>query len=278
MFVGYSLDINEKNFFQNDSQEYYYKIGKKEFESMKKRLNTNLDNLDFFENGDKLDGSKMQENWFPIMKVDIFLSHSHRDEKLAIALAGYFKANFGWSVFIDSCLWGYCDDLLRAIDERYCMNPSGETFIYEKRNQSTSHVHMMLSVALQKMIDESECLMFLKTENSLTNLKDAIEEKTLSPWIYMELFSIETVRLSKRRKINFIEPTLKHTLFEQKALAVEYKVKTDGLIVLEGNKINNLRQYKENDKLCLDMLYSTTIPKEKFHERHNRAIFIEGGK
>ena len=62
----------------------------------------------------------MQANWFPQIKADIFISHSHKDEDLALALAGWLKVSFGLTAFIDSCVWGYANDLLKMIDYKYC--------------------------------------------------------------------------------------------------------------------------------------------------------------
>lgn len=53
----------------------------------------------------------MQSYWFPKINADIFLSHSHKDEKLIIAFAGWLKDTFNLDVFIDSCIWGYSNDL-----------------------------------------------------------------------------------------------------------------------------------------------------------------------
>ena len=49
-------------------------------------------------------------------KVYIFISHSHKDINKVIAFAGWLKTNFGLEAFIDSCSWGYCDELLKIID------------------------------------------------------------------------------------------------------------------------------------------------------------------
>ena len=70
---------------------------------------------------DKIDGTKMQENWFPKVDADIFISHSHKDENLAKGLAGWLYKEFGLEAFIDSCVWGYANDLLLEIDKKYCL-------------------------------------------------------------------------------------------------------------------------------------------------------------
>src|ERR1700742_144386 len=53
-----------------------------------------------------VDGSKLQEYWFPSLKADVFISHSHADIKQAVALSGWLS-DMGVSSFIDSAVWGY---------------------------------------------------------------------------------------------------------------------------------------------------------------------------
>lgn len=138
--------------------EEYYREGLIQFSRNKTRIERTLKG--FVGVDGILDGTKLQENWFPQVDADIFISHSHKDEKRAIALAGWIQEIFGLKVFIDSCIWEYSENLLRLIDNHYCLNSDKKSYSYEKRNQSTSHVHMMLSSALTMMIDKAECLFF----------------------------------------------------------------------------------------------------------------------
>src|SRR5690606_35011062 len=160
--------------------------------------------------------------WFPQIDADIFISHSHSDEKMAILLAGWLKETLGVYVFIDSCIWGYSNDLLRQIDNKHCLNPSGETYSYEKRNNSTSHVHMMLSTALNMMIDKTECLFFLNTPNSIST-KEVISQ-TESPWIYSEISMSELVR---RKKLSEYRPAVTRMFAKGGAINESLKVKYD---------------------------------------------------
>jgi len=130
-----------------------------------------------------IDATKMQFDWFPGIKADIFISHSSKDKQLAIKLAGWLKDNFNLECFIDSCVWGYCDKLLNSIDKRYCYNHQRDTYNYTKRNYSTSHIHNMLAIALNTMIDKSECVFFLNTDNSIKKNEDTLFKVTESPWI-----------------------------------------------------------------------------------------------
>lgn len=139
-----------------------------------------------------IDGTKLQEEWFPTSKwtFNIFLSHSHADEQLAVSLAGYLQKEFGLNVFIDSCLWGYANELLRKIDEKYCLSSDGRHFNYNKRNYSTSHIHMMLANALLRMIDNCEAVFFLNTENSISICEEIKKEPHHPGYILNSLWLI----------------------------------------------------------------------------------------
>ena len=116
---------------------------------------------------------------------------------MAIALAGWLYETFGLESFIDSCIWGYADDLLKKLDKEYCKT-TRQGYNYQSRNYSTSHVHMMLNMALMQMIDKTECLFFLNTPNSI-DLSD-IETRTLSPWIYSEIGISQMINKKIRTK------------------------------------------------------------------------------
>lgn len=150
MFSKFKLnDIVYSDFKEYESlgKEYYTKIQTDIQSSLKEFIG--IDGV--------IDGTKLQESWFPTrQKFSVFLSHSHADEKLAVSIAGFLKKELNLNTFIDSCLWGYSNDLLREIDEKYCRHSNGTSFDYDKRNYSTSHVHMMLSIALSRMIDKCE--------------------------------------------------------------------------------------------------------------------------
>ena len=186
MYRGFNLDLN----WQSKYDEQFFDAGNKLFEVNEAIVKATLKN--FALNDGTLDGSKMQSNWFPKVQADIFISHSHKDRKRAIALAGWLNVTFGIKAFIDSCIWGYADDLLKLIDNKHCYKKETNTYDYNLRNYSTSHVHMMLSTALTMMIDNSECLFFLNTPNSIST--SDIVSKTESPWIYAEIAMTQMLR------------------------------------------------------------------------------------
>lgn len=225
MFTGFKL-------YTDNTFSAYKEEGAAIFEKNQNDIGAEIDN--FLSLDGSINGTEMQESWFPEIKADIFLSHSHKDRDKALGLAGFLKKSFDLNVFIDSCVWGYANDLLREMDEKYCKNENGFTYDYEKRNYSTSHVHTMLTTALVKMIHNTECLFFLNTPNSMET-QDNISSKTLSPWIYMEIAMSSMIeKVEPVRRKGFLKKALfENTEIASKSLIVKYDVKTDHLTNLK---------------------------------------------
>lgn len=147
----------------------------------------------------QIDVNSIETKWFPLINADIFISHSSTDSDDVYGLAGWLHEKFKLIAFVDSAVWGNSNTLLKDIDDKYCKNTDGKSYSYESRNRSTSHVHMILSMALTKMIDKTECILFYKTPNSI-KLNEQIE-KTTSPWIYSELIATQVLRRHNERRI-----------------------------------------------------------------------------
>lgn len=163
MYRGFNLD-----YFGATPEAYsesLMSIGAKIYESDKAKIEENLDEFIFSDNS--LDGTEIQNAWFPQVNADVFISHSHDDAKMAIMFAGWLKETFQLRSFVDSCIWGYANGLLKKIDNLFCRNGKENCYSYHKRSYSTSHVHMMLSSALTMMMDKTECLIFLDTPSSI---------------------------------------------------------------------------------------------------------------
>jgi hypothetical protein len=205
-----------------------------------------------------LDGSAMQEDWFPQLKpFHVFISHSHQDYDLALRLASKLFDTFQLLAFIDSDVWGYSDDLLRSIDDRFCYNSERDTYSYSLRNKTTSHVHMMLMTAISQMMYNTECLFFLNTPNSIVAARD-IPSSTFSPWIYSELALAHVMEKRSPEKHRRSEIVKEAYVANDSELKIRYKVSIQSL--------NDLRlchmilwedRYLEKKSQCsLDDLYS----------------------
>jgi len=254
MFVGF--DINLQNYLKDNLK--YYNIGKKLYRGTKNDVEKQLKN--YICDKKIINGTLLQKDWFPQVKADVFISHSHTDEKLAITLAGWLSEKFGIVSFIDSSIWGYSSDLLNKLNEEYSVmkkEDSGEiTYYHSKANYSASHVHMMLTNALTRMIDRSECVFFLNTSNTINVPAGYEKSRTSSPWIYLELSITEMIR-SKKLALYREDRLYNKAMFEASNLNISYKVNTEHLYKLKDNDLINWeKKHKSKNKVvALDGLY-----------------------
>ena len=263
MFSKYEITIDD--YFYNKELNSYLETGKeiyaKHEANAKKRLKEFI-----YDNG-HIDGTSLKNNWFGIQHVDVFISHSHKDISKVKAFAGWLYSEFGLTAFIDSCAWGYCNDLLREIDNKYCYNEDGKTYNYNLRNYTTSHVHMMLSTALTEMINNAECIMFYNTPNSvsmtddLEYIKHDRKKITLSPWIYHELAMTSLVKRNRpKRSLKIVKSILEHTDFsETNTINVEYDIDQylNNLVTVTSKE---LKQWKREYAILTDKIDGTCIP------------------
>ena len=268
MYRGFNL-LLEDNYFEKGYFEAFKKVGSESLSSQQTSIEETINS--FVRNDGSLDGSMMQANWFPQIKADIFISHSHKDEKLALALAGWLKDSFGLTAFIDSCVWGYANKLLKMIDNEYCYQKETNTYNYQNRNYSTSHVHMMLSVALTQMIDNTECLFFLNTPNSITP-DDTIIKQTESPWIYSEIAATRLIRKRSRKIYRLKRMVESFSEGESPTLRIRHDIPVDHLTDIDNSVLSNWKnkwqevyinhdfpQYSEDLSVhALDKLYELT--------------------
>ena len=250
MYRAFSLKIAEHVF---DEYLEYGKVVKIENNDAAKS------GLDAFFDGDgSLFATKIMDNWFPKVKADVFLSHSHKDENLAIGLAGWLKDKFDISSFIDSCVWGYSDELLKKLDKRFCLQNDGY-YSYSKRNITTSHVNMMLATSLTKMIDQCECIIFLNTPQSIS-CKGCIEKDgTESPWIYAEIDATRMLRenIPERKKILYKSQASveSRSLGIEEAISIKYDLDLKHLLHLEEKHILRWDGCGKKGEEALDFLY-----------------------
>ena len=206
-----------------------------------------------------LDGDAMQSEWFPNIDAKIFISHSHKDEELALCLKVIIESFGKVPVFLDSVVWGYCNDLLKMIDDKFCKD-SNNTYSYKMRNNTTAAVHMMLSNALTQMMDKCECILFLNTKNS--NMKDCYGKmvETASPWIYHELSTMKVLRmqipnriLNEQVRVRTMDgmPQISHKIILE-------RIPTIGLEKLSLWILEKTSSYLRGDAL-LDSLYRSFI-------------------
>jgi len=256
MHRAFNLKLSQNDEFPLGS----YEAGQRIHVGHKERIATTL--AAFVSESGALNATKMRDSWFPQVHADVFISHSHADERTAVSLAGWLKRELDLTAFVDSCVWGYADDLLRQIDDQLCYQRDEGTYSYEKRNGSTSHVHMMLSTALSHMMDACECVFFLNTPASILPsdvIKAGGGNTTLSPWLYFEIAMTRIIRRRDRREYrNRTQKTAADNLGE--ALNIQYNLELNHLFKLDVPSLNGWREAKHrtaNEGVhSLDLLYS----------------------
>ena len=134
------------------------------------------------------------------------------------------QENLDLKVFVDSAVWGYFDTLSKGIDRSTGLS------------NAVSHAHMMLTMALMKMIDRTECLFFLNTPKSI-NLDEEFNARTYSPWLYTE---IGISRMIEKKEPERYESFSEENAQEKKLLenSMLYKTDISHLTTLNCKRLN----------------------------------------
>lgn len=238
MRAGYRI-----NLWSELKSDYYRAIGKNILEENKTKTESLIDS--FVDKDGNIIASKVVASWFPPVKAHVFLSHSHKDNDDILGFAGFLYSKFNIISFIDASVWGFSEKLLKKIDNKFCRTSENGIYDYELRNKTTSHVYMMLSVALMEMIDSCDCVIFVDTPNSI-HIQDSVDSKsTLSPWIYSEIAMTRLVRV--RDDVGVRSRVSKEVAFAED-MKILYDVKLDHLKELTVEKIERwIKESKYTD-------------------------------
>lgn len=261
MFAKFRL-LDFENFHENEN------IAVKKMQEDKKKLETYFQKADikkYFLSDDEMSAKRIMEGWFNAVDADVFLSHSHMDEPKVASFAYWLEEEYGIKCFIDSFVWGYANKLIEKLDNEFsspkhlkldeATNEVSTVFNYNSCLKSSSHVHMMLASALTKMIDKTECFLFLQSSNSASLDFYENMESTKSPWIYHELNTVATIR-------THIEDIDLHESFEvaqeHTEIKISYPAQLDDLKTIYMDDLYNLKDNTNHlyGKKLLRTLYS----------------------
>lgn len=266
MFSKFRITVNDGNNFNEDK---YFRYGNGCLALQKKAISASLEQCIDRSTG-IIDGSKLEKEWFKEIHADVFLSHSHTDERLAIALAGWMNMELGLSAFVDSCTWGYADVLLNEINEKYNLlrieKNGSKTYSHSKANYAASHVYLMLNSALNNMINKTECFMFIDTENSTFYMdKNKAIPHTLSPWIYSEVVMANTMKPARPTRSSDIikSADFQHMIYEHKNIS--HELDFSDFIDISLTDLGRLTYEKKNTEHALDTLYRITRKKDSIY-------------
>lgn len=173
----------------------------KKFQSKQKIMDSSLKSYVYGDDG-TLDGDAIQESWFPTdTHYDFFISHAHGDEEYAKKLASWLYCKFKLTSFIDSQIWGSADALQQHIDCSISKK-TNKNITYKQTQDSSAHVHAMLTMAIMDAIDKSNFFIFIESENSLRPFEPDV---TNSPWLFEEIFISNHIGRSVRKTMCFSE-------------------------------------------------------------------------
>lgn len=264
MVTGYNLCIDKSSSKFQD----YIEIGESHLSAQKAKM---ADCLQKYIVDGVADGTKIKKDWFPEIKADIFISHSHADEKLAKGLAGWLYDTFGLNCFIDSCVWGYSDELLDMINDEYSDRqdkPAGGcVYDHKKCSTASKHVNTMLTIALHKMIDKAEVTFLLNTSNAISKYADVYQQATYSPWIYSEIVCTEIVRkkpISEYRNKICLEHYFEKSQSRNDGFSAAYEVSLEHLKEIDISNLYEWKNFYEKRNIIypLDCLYRLTYENE----------------
>lgn len=252
MYRGFNLEIKGEYLME------HLQTGKSLHEQYKKAVKLTL--AEFENSRGDLIASKVVARWFPKIDAHVFLSHSHQDNSQVLALAGWLKNKLGLTAFVDSSVWGFAEDLIKLIDNVHSKNPASGKYVYERRNRSTAHVHMMRSTALATMIDQCECIMFLNTPSSI-KASDSIASSgrtTPSPWIYSEIAMTSLIRSRLPIRRHQVVGESLSMEAATRDLSVQYDVNLEHLTKLDDSDLRSWLAQAINRRgdAALDTLYA----------------------
>lgn len=174
-----------------------------------KNLKNQINKTSLEDGNARVDAESIWDDWFSSINADVFISHSSKDGKLAIQFANWLYEKFNLKSFVDSQFWLRIDNLQREFDEKtkfmkieYDSSgmPSEKAYYdYNKRNESTAHVHALVTYALTKMINKTPVFIFIKSNSSIS-FEESIEKLT-SPWIFHELAIVDLINSQKLKKL-----------------------------------------------------------------------------
>jgi hypothetical protein len=248
MYRGFKLNFDDTQLFSADHIGFGTSIYKGYSENFAKKI------CEIVNTGKSIDGSGIQKAWFPNVKADIFISHSHKDTQLALQLAGWLKDSLNVNSFVDSVVWQNGDELIKHLSGKM-YGKEINLLTSAQRDIVSGHTHMMLASAITSMMDNCESTFFLNTPSSLSFAEGITTTK--SPWLYYEIGQNQFMR----KRIPARYQISKEKFFAlresiEKAMDVEYKVSFSHFTEIDASTLKSWwRRYQQVGGNSMDTLY-----------------------
>lgn len=186
---------------------------------------------------------------------DVFISYSSQDVECARNLKNFIQNELGLRCFLDCDVWENAykvmrniDDELNLIDYSIKLYDYVKLYDYEGCRQSSINVSMMLTSALTLMLERCQVIIFICSENSISNLNGNnrnivnVKDKTYSPWLYHE---ISTVNMMNRIQSD------KGALIKAASEKIEYSLDLSQFETIDANCLLDWKRKKQNPNINL---------------------------
>ena len=125
----------------------------------------------------------------------------------------------------------------------------------------------MLNSALNHMLDKTECLWFINTENSVIPLdKIGKPDQTISPWIYSEIVMANTLRKKIPERYGYEKRSLEHASKLNESVLITHQIEMENFREVDSSIFLDWKRNKNSEEHALDTLYRITKKEEKFYE------------
>lgn len=222
-----------------------------------------------------ISAEKLTEYLFPEMEPHIFISHSSRDASLAIRLANSLYEKYQIVCFIDSQLWNHITPAIDKMHRLYCNIVGSSSYDYTKSNNLLAHMHSILSMALMRVMDNSDSVIFLESDNSIHNyinngtinpyskINPIKTTETLSPWISSEVCFANTIRMnghSSRQVVRAaFESYIEKSTANDSMPLIQHKIDLSKFIEINNDafvEVMGLKKQGQSTIKILDLMYN----------------------
>lgn len=243
----------QRDFFENKKYTYdeYIDIGIEHLEQMAKAFEKDMYACMNVQTTGQL---IVEEDWFPELRIDVFLSHTWMNDGLQFAFVGWLYSTFGLRCMIDSYIWGNFGKLTDEYNGLYSNHRKkangGDVFDYSCSNRVLNHIVSMLHIAAVKMMDKAEAVVLFNTDEDW----DIYDNRSLSrrylPWIYTEAAIINCMRVRPLAEY-------RRQASDREAFMEENRISKLSEDVLENELVQWEQEYDNGDKDIhpLDILY-----------------------
>ncbi len=282
MHSGYKINLSKSLF--GKEYAHYKKAGQHHLRGHCENMRKIVSQIEkFIEASNKSSDKMFQKFSFPTIAADVFILCSHADMDCVNALAGWLKENFDLNVFVDANLWNYADASL--VSRNNIHSNASETTVNNPIDKCAQNMDFMLMAAVEKIIDDVECVILLEQEESENIYKSSSEAAhTLSPWIFSEIFCSQIIRkkpLAFYREYSYADTCLTAESADMRlSFDIIYDMENGNLIEIDNV---HLMQWLKEKKLCesecfyyLDILYQITDSK-RFYIEQKRYVPIKKG-